>query len=239
MLGAPERKRAGLNFEVVTTYALKHWDSHASRCVSTFENYWDDVPLIRYTDETLEAQSSWLSEFKAANRHRPTDNYRFDAVRFAHKVAAIELAYANCRADCLIWMDADCITHAPVDSNWLQTLIGDSELAILNRTRKYTEGGFIMFRKCLSSDFLIDDMVSMYKSGDVFRLKEWHDCEVLDHCRANIRTASLSGDFADTGHPLINGPLGERLDHLKGRRKEAGKSKRSDLKTARKELYWK
>lgn len=241
MLGTSEIKGSSLKFEVVTTYAQKHWDSHASKCVSTFEEYWEDVPMVRFTDEGLELYSSWLAEFKKANAYRPTNNYRFDAVRFSHKVAAIELAYQSCEADVLIWMDADCVTHSPVDTNWLQTLIGDADLAILNRTKKYTEGGFIMFRKCRSIDLLIGHMVDMYVYGHVFGLKEWHDCEVLDTCRKmlGVKFSSLSGDFADTGHPLVNGPLGERLDHLKGKRKQAGKSLRSDLKSPRKELYWK
>jgi len=41
------------------------------------------------------------------------------------------------------------------------------------------------------------------------------------------------------GHPLINCEWGAYLDHLKGARKDLGRSKRVDLKVQRTEAYWK
>ncbi len=41
------------------------------------------------------------------------------------------------------------------------------------------------------------------------------------------------------GHPLINGPWGAYLDHLKGGRKSEGKSRATDLVVDRTEEYWK
>jgi hypothetical protein len=40
------------------------------------------------------------------------------------------------------------------------------------------------------------------------------------------------------GHPLINSAWGAYLDHLKGDRKDIGRSKSKDLLVARKEKYW-
>lgn len=241
MLGTSEIKGSGLTFDAVTCFAEKHWDLYAKRCVSSFDEMWEDVPLMQMNDHFLEVNSNWLADFKQRNAHRPTNNYRLDAVRFAHKVAAIELAYEHGKADTLIWMDADCYTHSPVDTGWLHSMIDGADLAILNRTNKYTETGFMMFRRGMECNALISGMVAFYETDRIFELKEWHDCWVLDHVRSklNINTASLSGDAAGTGHPLVNGPLGERLDHLKGKRKQLGKSLRSDLKSPRKELYWK
>lgn len=228
-----------MKFDAVTTYAERHWESHAARCVATFNEFWDDVPLFAYTDGALECQSSWLREFKDRHAHRPTNNYRFDACRFAHKIAAIELAYEIGEADVLIWMDADCVTHADVTPHWLESLLHGGDLAILKRKHKYTEGGFMMFRRG-ACDMLIKGMVDLYKTDKLFGLPEWHDCWALDHARSQLalNEVSLSGDAEETGHPLINGPLGERLDHLKGKRKEAGRSLRTDLKRPRNERYW-
>lgn len=230
-----------LSFDVVTTYAQRHWKGYASRCVSTFNQYWQGVPLTQYEDAKLESESTWLLKFKQRHAWRPTSNYRLDAVRFAHKVAAIELAYASGRGDCLIWLDADCITHAPIDAGWLSSLIGSSDFACLDRVHKYTETGFMIFRRTAACDRLIRDVVDLYKSDRLFDLQEWHDCWAIDHVRGRIEinVASLSGDAADTAHPLINGPLGERLDHLKGKRKAAGKSNPSDLKRKKRAVYWK
>ncbi len=229
-----------LTFDAVTTYAEKHWESHAKRCVETFGQFWKEIPLRTLTDAKLELGSDWLPEFKERHRHRPTMNYRFDAVRFAHKVAAIELAFRMGSGDVLVWIDADCVTHAPVDAAWLSGLIGDADLAILTRAKKYTETGFFMIRRSDAGAALVKAMVRLYKTDRLFQLSEWHDCMALDHCRAALgtRCVSLSGDAEATGHPLVNGPLGARLDHLKGARKAIGKSLRSDLKRQRTEAYW-
>ena len=56
---------------------------------------------------------------------------------------------------------------------------------------------------------------------------------------AMLPTRSLSGERgARTGHPFINGPLGAYMDHMKGPRKQLGKSRRKDLKINRNEPYW-
>jgi hypothetical protein len=229
-------------FDAVTTYADRHWDEYASRFVETFHAHWKDVKLRTYTDDKLEELSDWLPEFKQRHRHRSTDNYRFDAVRFAHKVAALELAYRVGSADVMIWIDADCVTHADVDAEWLSGLIGYGDFAYLRREKKYPECGFMMFRRNAAASELLRRIVSLYRTDDLFDLQEWHDSWAIEQIRKSmgdlLKCVSLSGEFESSGHPFINGPLGARLDHCKGKRKASGKSKQSDLKTARKEDYW-
>ena len=231
-------------FDVVTTYADRHWESHAKRCVETFNQFWQDIPLRQYMDHQLEDQSDWLYEFKQRHRHRSTDNYRFDAVRFAHKVAAVELAFRTGTADVLVWMDADCVTHAPVDAEWLEGLLGDADFALLKRDKKYSETGFFLLRRNERGLEYLRNVVWLYRTDELFELAEWHDSWAWDHVRKwmerdrSITTQSLSGLAGGTGHPLVNGPLGTRLDHLKGDRKRSGRSRASDLKLKRPEAYW-
>jgi hypothetical protein len=229
---------------VVTTYAERHWESHAKRCVESFSEHWqDDITLLHLDDHGLEKESPWLSQFKARHAHRPTTDYRMDAVRFAHKVAAIDLA-AQAPNDVLIWMDADCVTHAPVDAAWLDGLLRDGDFAYLQRTMKYPECGFMMFRMNQRGRAFIEHIVQQYASDALFKLREWHDSFVIDHVRAQrerlgmLRCVSLSGSAERTHHPLVNGPLGAKLDHLKGPRKQAGRSHDRDLKVRRTEPYW-
>lgn len=241
MLGAPESAGVDLlTFDAVTTYAPKHWESHAKRCVESFQKHWKGMNLRQFTDEQLEVSSEWLYEFKARHAHRPTNNYRFDAVRFAHKVAAIELAYRLDSSDVLVWMDADCVTHADVDAKWLSHLMGDGDFGYLHRGNKYPECGFMLIRRCDAMRGFINELVDLYRSDRLFNLTEWHDSWAIDHVRKTmgIRCSSLSGQAENTGHPLVNGPLGSRLDHLKGKRKTLGKSLASDIKTKRTESYW-
>lgn len=234
-----------LTFDAVTTFAPQHWESHARRCVETFTEHWPKSVRLRfYRDEQLENLSPWLTEFKQRHRHRPTDNYRFDAVRFAHKVAAIQVAYQLGKADYLIWIDADCVTHAPVDEAWLTEMAQGADFAYLKRKGKYSECGWLMFRRGAAASALIANLCDLYRTDELFDLAEWHDSWAFDHVRkwmedrGLIRCASLSGGHEASSHPLVNGPLGSRFDHLKGRRKAEGRSRKSDLTTTRTEPYW-
>jgi hypothetical protein len=90
----------------------------------------------------------------------------------------------------------------------------------------------------------------MYEDADngMFTLPEWHDSyifgEVLNKykefpshdysAQMYLREAKSGGG----GHPLINTELGKWMDHMKGARKNAGRSKRSDIMVNRKESYW-
>lgn len=233
-----------MRFEVVTTYARHHWESHAQRCVETFHEHWKGVPLHAFLDEDLEARSPWLAAFKRRHAALKADNFRFDAVRFAHKVAAIDLAFRDLKADALIWMDADCVTHAPVDAGWLGGLLGPADFAYLRRPRSYPECGFMVFRGNARAGALVQGVAKLYRTDELLQLAEWHDSWAIEHVRAQLEAAgrlscaSLSGAAENTGHPLVNGPLGERLDHLKGKRKEVGRSLDRDLVVQRPEPYW-
>jgi hypothetical protein len=75
----------------------------------------------------------------------------------------------------------------------------------------------------------------------IFTLPEWHDSFVFDVVRQSMplkETNWSKGIIKGEGHPLINSELGAYLDHLKGNRKQTGQSRRADLVTQRKELYW-
>jgi hypothetical protein len=234
-----------MKFAAVTTWAPRHWESHAQRCVESFGKHWQGVTLQAYVDAQLEALSPWLAAFKKRHAHRPTDDYRMDAIRFAHKIAAIDLANRATTADVLVWVDADCVTHDDVTPAWLEQLVKGGDFGYLRRTMKYPECGFMMFRRNERGLAFIDAIVKAYSSDALFKLAEWHDSFVIDHVRAQreaigmLRSVSLSGSGERTHHPLINGPLGAKLDHLKGPRKSLGRSNARDLKVSRSEDYWK
>ena len=92
----------------------------------------------------------------------------------------------------------------------------------------------------------------MYEEAEngIFTLEEWHDSFVfghilnilkIDHPNVLDYSADMYLREAKTGgggHPLINGPLGKFMDHMKGGRKDQGKSKRSDILVNRTEQYW-
>jgi hypothetical protein len=85
----------------------------------------------------------------------------------------------------------------------------------------------------------------------IFTLEEWHDSYVFGELlnEFKLRNSSVLDYSADMylkeaktgggGHPLINGPLGKFMDHMKGGRKEKGKSDKKDIMVNRTEGYWK
>jgi len=86
----------------------------------------------------------------------------------------------------------------------------------------------------------------MYDDAEhgIFTLAEWHDSFVFDAVRIKFRTQMKELNWSANiikgeGHPLINSEWGAYLDHLKGDRKDLGRSKSTDLKVKRAERYWK
>jgi hypothetical protein len=54
----------------------------------------------------------------------------------------------------------------------------------------------------------------------------------------SLKFYNLNEGVPDSMHPFVNGPLGSYMDHLKGGRKEQGRSSDKDLVVTRTEEYW-
>lgn len=246
---------------VTTTCNGKQWLQYGRAMVRTFLRHWPaEVDLRLYPEgfqsfaADLEHASPWLAKFKA--KHKPVQkytggsdgrDYRRDAVRFAHKVAAIDAAARESDCDVLIWMDADVVTFDTVTVEWLDSLFPPpATVAWLERYSSYPECGFLMFRMPEAKKVL-RHVVEMYTSGNIFLLPETHDSYVFQHVieyaqrRGEVTIHSLSGREGrmHTGHPWCASPLAAKMDHLKGeRRKAKGTSFASDLRGDRPEPYW-
>lgn len=250
-------------FAVVTTCHEVGWQQYGRRMVESFDQFWPvDVPLYLYAEDfepdhprpVVKRLPAWLAEFKARHAENPrvhglidgSYDMRQDCVRFSHKVAALTHAALTLEADVLIWADADIVTHAPVDLNWLTTLFPSGPyIAWLDRHEFHPECGFYMLR-CGHPMHreLMTRWQQLYETDAVFGLAETHDSYVLQQLILDaereglITTSSLSGEARQYRHPLVNSPLGTRLDHLKGSRKALGRSHLSDLMKPRLEEYW-
>jgi hypothetical protein len=237
-----------MKFLAVSTFNAEGLELYGRRMMKSFRGHWpEEVQFVVYSegwDGSLDLLSAapWLPRFKVRHASRRFRDFRWDAVRFSHKVAAVCHA-ARSDADVLIWMDGDIVTHSPIALADLERLApkGDEWIAWLDRVGLYPECGFYMLN-CRHPRHaeLVDAFQGMYEDDKLFSLPEWTDCHVLEHIvkSTGVGIKSLSETGRRTSHPLVNGPLGAWLDHLKGPRKQEGKSRKTDMQVRRKEAYW-
>jgi hypothetical protein len=204
--------------------------------IVAFKNKWRNVP---------KANGDVSADPARARRKDSGKGFKWDAVRFAHKVYSIFHCARSISTDWLIWMDGDTVCHSTITLADLDRLCPpDRDLCFLGRQGKYSECGlYAMNLTRPNTKIFLQKFQRMYDDAEqgIFTLKEWHDSFVFDHVRTQCPLKELdwsSNLITGEGHPLINSDWGAYLDHLKGARKDLGRSKRADLKVPRTEAYW-
>jgi hypothetical protein len=210
-----------------------------------FKTKWKSVP-------TANGLCPW-PERRPRDHHKA---FKWDAVRFANKVYAVFDACEK-NKDWVVWMDADTIVHSKwtydqfreclPDTSWI-TYVGRG-----SNVQSWPECGFygLNLKSATCVDFL-KEFESYYEQAatKMFNQEEWHDSYLFGLILNEFKkyapnvidyTAELSLTGARTGgggHPLINSKLGQWIDHLKGDRKDLGKSFKKDIIVNRPEGYW-
>lgn len=215
--------------------------------LQAFKKRWGNVP---------KANGVCPPEIKAKRPRDWMKEFKWDAVRFANKVYAV---FDACEKsdDWVVWMDADTFVHSDWSYEEFDNLLPDDMwLTYVGRGRRghtWPECGFYGLNTThpVCQQFL-REFERFYEDAEdgIFTLVEWHDSfvfgeilndmlpvsnKVFDYTAdIEVRTAITGGG----GHPLINTELGKYIDHLKGARKDLGKSQRKDLNILRQEEYW-
>ena len=180
--------------------------------------------------------------------------FKWDAIRFANKTYAVYDACARSKDWC-VWMDADSYIHSHwTYEDFIKLLPNNAYITYVGRgkgSQTWPECGFygMNLNHPVCHSFL-EDFERMYEDAEngIFTLEEWHDSYVFgellkkysefpshDYSAEMYLTEAKTGGG---GHPLINGPLGKWMDHMKGGRKEKGKSNTKDIILNRTEDYW-
>jgi hypothetical protein len=263
-----------MKYTVITTFNADGYAKYGQRMIQTFLQNWP-VDLVVYAEDctvnetasNLEVRDisviNELATFKQQWQGVPRANgdvssdpvrskrkdagkgFKWDAVRFSHKVYSIFHCAKNAQTHWLIWMDADMVCHSPVTIDVLDQLCPDvHDLCFLGRKGKYTECGlYAMNLRSLRTQNFLTQFQKYYDEAEqgIFTLAEWHDSFVFDAVRKHLPLVEVdwSGHLiTGEGHPLINSDWGAYLDHLKGARKNTGRSPATDLKVQRTEAYW-
>jgi len=152
--------------------------------------------------------------------------FRWEAVRFSHKIFAILTAAVETDADVLFWLDADSrffadVTHAELDA----LMPADCLLSYLRR-KNISECGFVGYnlRPPMVRSFLAD-FGAFYRYDLLFHEKEFHDSYLFDRLRrryerAGARTFDIAvGAGLAHSHVMEHSRLARFMEHLKGNRK--------------------
>jgi hypothetical protein len=259
-----------MKYSVVTTFNASGYKQYGSRMIDTFLATWpQDVQLLVYAEDVAVTQQSpnlkivnltqaspELVEFKRIWGNVPKANgnpfpgaerkaFKWQAVRFSHKVYAIFHAARTCETEWVIWMDADMVCHSTINTSKIDQLFPNTvDLCYAGRSNKFTECGLygMHLTSPVTQQFLTE-FQRMYDDAEngIFTLKEWHDSFVFDAVRKRFPMQELNwsaGLINGEGHPIINSEWGAYIDHLKGDRKDKGRSRKTDLVVQRKETYW-
>jgi hypothetical protein len=214
--------------------------------LNAFKERWKDVPKangIPPDDIKARRPRDWHKEFK------------WHAVRFANKTYAVFDACVRSKDWC-VWMDADTFIHSRWHyEDFIDLLPKDTWLTYVGRgkgSQTWPECGFygMNLNDNICKAFL-KEFELYYEQAEqgIFTLDEWHDSYVFGHIlnkrkgMGNVLDYSAEMYLKEArtgggGHPLINSVLGKWMDHMKGVRKEEGRSRTKDLMVNRTEGYW-
>lgn len=208
----------------------------SDRIVDDVKNY---LRKVKGTNETFDFISQTFSEEfkKFLTRHENfvpanKNDYRYDYVRFSHKVfaikAALDFVNVTYKDDDvrLIWLDSDVITKKEVlkDSLELWTQAGFNTL--LRKDWSHSECGFMGFRVDDFGNALIDLVYDFYVTDKVIsELSQWHDSYVFDVVSNRLKSSmslfiqDLSGGAS--GRDVWGDSwLAPYMEHYKGTRKK-------------------
>ena len=213
--------------------------------LNAFKERWKDVP---------KANGIPPEDIKA---RRPRDHhkaFKWDAIRFANKTYAVYDACERSKGWC-VWMDADTFVHSDWSHKEFNNLLPNNTwLTYVGRgkgSQTWPECGFygLNLNHPVCHEFL-KEFERMYEDAEngMFLLDEWHDSYIFGEVLKMYNQFPSHDYSADMylreaksgggGHPLINGPLGKWIDHMKGGRKDTGKSLKKDIMVNRTEDYW-
>ncbi len=241
-----------MSIAVVTSCSKQGFEQYGRKCIESFHEFWPkDINLYIVSEDDLPPpsrlagrdacavslhQSVEWAKFREVHKtdlrvsktqRHPNKQFRYDAEKFCKKVFAVQLVERSTEATRLIWLDADTVTHAPVPVTFLNTLPPDDlAIAYLDRGQYHSECGFVGYNLSYpGTGKFITECARMYSSGDVFGLKQWHDCEVFDHVRKKTGIMCYKIPYGNNpSHPFVHSQLGQYMDHLKGLRKARGAS---------------
>jgi hypothetical protein len=159
-------------------------------------------------------------------------SYRYDAVKFCRQGFIPLDAMMRTNDDFVCWLDGDVVTFRDVPEGFIEGLMPKGgEVAYLGREPKHPDIAFQLYRVGGDASYgTAYRFREFYTTDTVFDLPEWHSAYVWKESARVFKGPKLCDlTPGGSGHVWFQSPLGDYLDHLKGARKERGRSKERKL----------
>lgn len=242
-----------MRVRVCSGFSPNGYEEYGKKFLETFHAHWPkDHELVVYTEDAVktprgQVRPLWQipgvlgfldrhAKNPEANGRKPTEkwkdnerrvgySYRWDARKFCRQLFIPEDAARGMPdGSVLVWLDADVHTFAKIPNDFIAGLLGDADVCFLGRGKKHSEIGFWAVRLNAKTRGFLSDLADMYRSDNVFKLREWHSAYVWDYVRQKHGLAEKDLSPNGRGHVWFSTPLGQYSDHLKGARKRLGRS---------------
>ncbi len=226
-----------MNIKLISTFSDAGYYDYAKHFVESCGKnlkyinvviYKDNVELVNTESITylnLENTCSDLVEFKKRNSNRTHKDFRFDGVRFAHKVYATIHASREENLDYLVWLDADTEIYDTINPEYLISFLPKGKFVGYIGRDTASETGFLIFdmRHPEAKNFF-DRYEWYYNSDAIYDQPEFHDGFIFDVIRKEFETAGkiVSQNISPVGVTKnhFNAAFDGYMLHYKGGRKE-------------------
>lgn len=225
------------------------WERYGQAFADSFARFWPkDVDLVVVSDRQLplkrgrvadlisipgvtEFRHRWKNDLRACGKSPPAGmkkdetgySWRLDAVKWMPQaMAPLAVLGDMYDGDVLVWFDADVETIASVHMGWVTELLGDGDIACLQRGHTHSEIGFYAVRISTRTKAFLRRFAAFYATDDVFNMKQWHSAFVFDRALEadpGIKVTNLNPG-GGKGHVWPGSLLAEKTVHRKGNRKD-------------------
>lgn len=224
------------------------WERYGENFATTFHRFWPEkVELVVVADRQLPLPRGRVADLTAipgvaefrhrwkgkdiANGKRPPAgtkrddsgySWRMDAIKWMPQaMAPLAVLDDMYDGDILIWFDADVDTFSPVPLGWPTTLLGDADVACLQRVGRHTEIGFYAVRLNSRTKAFLRRFAEFYATDEVFNLKEWHSAYVFDRALESVDGIKIR-NLSPGGKGAVFGAseLADHCRHYKGKLKD-------------------
>ena len=191
-----------MKIKLISTFSDNGYHDYAKNFVESCFNHIKDIDVVIYKDNldlrnkenvlflNLEESCPNLVNFKKRNSNRIFKDFKFDGVRFAHKVYATIHAAREKDLDYLIWLDADTEIYDTVNPEYFLKFLPKGKFVGYIGRGKASETGFLIFdMKHSEANNFFDRYEWYYNTDAIYNLEQYHDGFVFDVIRKEFESA--------------------------------------------------